>query len=542
MTKKQTKIITVLSVIAVILALMVSSRLWFRFDLTKNKSYTISAVSRNLYRELPDPVSITYFISDRLRSLLPDAGDIEDTIREYTAFSRGKITFNVYDPVKTGLVNAINELGLQSRQVQTVEQDQASFSTVYSGIVIEYLDSIDIIPWVISTDTLEYDITSRIRSLITNTERVIGVLVADSFKRWSEDFTLLNMMLGSAGYNIRLISPGDEIPDSLPALFVFGGADVLDEWAMYRIDRYIQLGGKVLFAVNSVMVDTIYGTLQAWQAENLGLLDMLASYGVIIRPELTLDRTALNMIYQSGNQQGGSSQYRLARYPLWFNILPENGNADHPLSVNFSGLDLYWANPLELIPPSSVEAISLFTSTDSAWLMREQFNTSPEVPYMLELEAESTRGEKILGASLTWTFPSFFRGAEKPVREGSDLQLPDMPLSPDVSRIIVVGDINFASDVINATQAMHNLEFILRAADWLTSSDDIISIRNRQPQAGRLDKISDLTRRSSVMRFSQILNVVLVPLFVIISGLFIASRRKKQSHESITDKEASSDL
>ncbi|MCL2209714.1 MAG: GldG family protein [Treponema sp.] len=539
MTKKQTKIITVLSVIAVILAMLVSSRFWLRLDLTKNKSYTISEVSRNLYRELPDPVSITYFLSDRLKNILPAAGDIEDTIREITAYSRGKITFNVYDPVKTGLVSTINELGLQSRQVQTVEQDQASFMTVYSGIVIEYLDGIDVIPWVISTDTLEYDITSRIRSLLMNTKRVIGVLVADSLKRWSEDFTLLNMLFSGAGYNVRIISPGDEIPDNLPALFVFGGADVLDNWAMYRIDRYIQLGGKVLFAVNSVIVDTIYGTLEAWRAENLGLLDMIASYGVIIRPELTLDRTALNMIYQAGNSQGG---YRLARYPLWFNVLSENANAKHPVSVNFSGLDLYWANPLELHPPSSVEAIPLFKSTDSAWLMREQFHTSPEVPYMLELDAETTRGEKILGASLTGTFPSFFRGAEKPVREGSDLQLPDMPLSPDNSRIIVIGDVNFASDVLNATQAMYNLEFILRAADWLTSDDDIISIRSRQPQAGRFDKIPELERRASVMRFSQILNVVLVPLFVIITGLFVASRRKKQSRENAAEKEAPGDL
>jgi gliding-associated putative ABC transporter substrate-binding component GldG len=527
MTRKQVVIITALSIIAFILALMVSGRVWFRLDLTKNKAYTISKVSRNLHKEISDPVNITYYLSNKLKTIVPAPGEIEDTLREFAAYSKGKIRLTVRDPIKAG-VSRVDELGLQPRQVQTVEQDQASLVTVYSGIVIEYLDKLDVLPWVISTDTLEYDLTSRIRSLINDSERWIGALIGDSFRKWREDFGYLEMTLAEAGYRVRQISMGDEIPENMPALFVLGGAEDMDDWALYRIDRYIQQGGKVLFAVKGVYIDTVYGSVEARLHPNPGLLDMIASYGVIIRQELALDRNALTLQYQTRSQTG-AVQYKIMRYPLWIGVSGESGNALHPVSSGFTGRDVYWASPLELAPPPSVEAVSLFTSSPQAWLMRDAFYTSPEIPYMLEIEANETRGEQILGAALSGTFPSFFRESSKPEREGSDEELPDMPENARQSRIIVIGDTDFATNMINVTQARHNLDFLLRAADWLANDDDIIGIRSRQPQTGRFDKISDPVSRAAVMKITQIINVGLIPLLVIISGIIIAYKRKTRN-------------
>jgi len=530
MTKKQTTIITALSVTAFILALLLSGRFWFRLDLTKNRAYTISKVSRNLRLEIPDPVNITYYLSDKLRTVVPAPAEIEDTLNEYAAYSRGKIRVTVRDPVKAGLTKIIDEIGLYPMEIQTVEQDQASIVTVYSGIAIEYLDRIETLPWVISTDTLEYDLTSRIRAMVADTQRQIGVIAGDSFRQWTEEnFGYLARGLSDAGFRVRVILPGDEIPDTLAGLFVLGGVEDLDEWALYRIDRYVQLGGKVLFAVKGIYIDTLYGSLEARRQQDTGLLDMIASYGVTVRPELVLDRSALNFPYQVSGPYGGVQAGIARNYSLWISVLEENGNPLHPVSASFSGLHLYWASPLELHSSPTVKAQTLFTTTDEAWLMRENFYTSPMVMYMLELEADETRGKKILGASLTGEFPSFFRGAAKPVREGSDEELPDLPSRASPSRLIIVGDTDFATNIIGATQAVQNLDFFTRAADWLVNDDDIIGIRNRQPQAGRFDKILDPVRRVSAMRFSQILNVGLVPLLLIAAGLIASSRRKARS-------------
>lgn len=532
MTKKQTKIITILSVVAFILAILVTRNYWLRLDLTKNKAYTISQVSRNIHRELPDPVTITYYLSNRLKTVVPAPGEIEDMLREYAAHSRGKIRFFVRDPVRAGV--AAEEFGLQPRQLPIIEQDQTSLITVYSGIVIEYLDRIDVLPWVISTDTLEYDLTSRIRSLVSDTERWIGVIIGDQFRHWAEDFSFLNHSLAEAGYRVRLISPGDEIPENTPGLFVLGGSEGLDEWALYRIDRYIQMGGKVMFAVKSVFIDTIHGTIEARHQNDLGLLEMIAYYGVTILPELTLDRNALTLQYQT-RLPNGMVQIRLVRYPLWISVPGDFGNAEHPVSSGFNGIDLYWANPLLLHPDPDVEAAVLFTSSPHAWSMRSSFHTNPEILYLMEMEAEETTGTKILGASLSGVIPSFFRGYDKPVREGSDEELPDLPDTARPSRIIVVGETDFATNMINATQAGQNLEFLRRAADWLVSDDDIIGIRNRQPQTGRFDRVSDPDMRSALMRLSQIINVGLIPLLVIIIGIVRATRRSRKMRVQVAD-------
>ncbi|MDR1586966.1 MAG: GldG family protein [Treponema sp.] len=525
MTKKQALIISILSITAIVLGILVSRRLWFRLDLTKNKAYTISKVSRNLYGEIPDEVRVTYYLSDKLRAIHPMPGEIEDLLREYAAYSRGKIRLYVKDPTKAQLAEQIERLGIQPQQIQTVEQDQASVATVYTGITIEYLDRIEALPVVFSLDTLEYDLTSRIRAMIRGTERQLGVIVGDSYRQWNEDYAYLNQALDRAGYRVRLISPGDEIPGALPALFVLGGSEDLDDWALYRIDRYIQEGGKVLFALKGVYVDTVNGSLEARKLDDKGLAEMTASYGVTVRPELVLDKTALTLQYQT-RTASGAIQVRITPYPHWIGVLPENGSPEHPVSARFGGLDLFWPSPLEIHAPEGIEAVSLFTSTDEAWLMRDDFSTDPNVPYLFERDAAETRGRKMLGASLSGTFPSWFKGADKPAREGSDEELPDMPVEAKPARIIVVGDTDFATGIIGMTRGQHNLDFLLQAADWLGNDDDIIGIRNRETLTGRLDRIIDPVKKARAVGLTQLVNVALTPLLVIVAGLFFAWRRR----------------
>jgi ABC-type uncharacterized transport system involved in gliding motility auxiliary subunit len=533
MTKRQTNVITILSLAAIVLGILISQRLWFRLDLTKNKAYTISPVSRSLSAEIPDQVRITYYLSDKLASVHPIPGEIEDLLREYATYSRGKIRLTVRDPLKAGLTQEVEALGILPQQIQVVEQDQANFTMVYTGIVIEYLDQMDVIPVVFSLDTLEYDLTSRIRALLRGTQREAGFLVGDSGKQWSRDYNFLNQAFVQAGFRVRTLSPGEEIPDALPTLFVLGGVEDLDEWALYRIDRYIQGGGKVLFALEGVFVDENNG-LESRVLVDKGLLSMVSFYGATVKPELALDRSALSLSYQS-TDPSGSRAYRIIRYPLWIGVLAQNGNSAHPVSSGFNGVDLYWASPIELNPPSGVEGVPLFSSTPDAWVQTRNFTANPEMSYQFQQEMDTTRGAKILGAALSGKFPSWFAGVPKPVREGSEEELPDMPAEPKESRIIVIGDSDMASTLVQYTRSDQNFTFLLKAADWLGNDDDIIGIRSRAPLSGRLDTIADPVKRISAMRFARILNVVIIPLVVIILGI-LRSLQRRRSFKTLTSK------
>ena len=515
MSRRQAKVLALLSAAAILLALLLSSRLWVRLDLTRNKAYTISEVSRRLYREIDDQVTITYFVSDRLALAHPMPGEIADLLKEYAAYSRGKIRFIQRDPAKAELLQKVENLGIIPQQIQVVEKNETTLATVYTGILLEYLNRESVIPVVFSLDTLEYDLSSRIRSLLTNRERELGVIVGDANKQWVSEYGLLNRELALAGFNVRQLSPGEEIPALLPALFVLGGAGDLDVQALYAIDSYIQNGGNVFFAVDSISVNT-QGSLEARPVEDKGLLAMLANYGIAVRRAMILDVTALGLSFQT--QSGFGTMVRTVRYPLWIGVQENSGNRNHPLSSRFRGLDLYWASPLELSPPPGVQAEALFTSTDEAWLETENFNTNPNMISGFMDEREATSGAKILGASLMGAFPSAF---ERDALPGKD--------AGKTSRIIVVGDTDFAGTLMQANRGEErNLDFLLRAAEWLSSDDDLIAIRSRE-DVGRLDRLTDRDKRDAAMGFSRLFNMVLVPLGVTAAGLIIVGRRKRRT-------------
>jgi ABC-2 type transport system permease protein len=531
--------------IIIALTILVSRQLWFRWDLTKGKTYTISEVSRKLHNEISDQIRITYYLSDKLKSIHPLPGEIEDLLREYSGFSRGKIQLTVRDPAKAKLTNQVEQLGILPQQINTQEQDQASVMIVYTGIVIEYLDQIEVLPVVFSLETLEYDLTSRIRAMVRGNTRMLGVIVGDGAARWNEYYRYLQSAYMQAGYQLRLIDAGDDIAENIPALLVLGGTENLDGAALYQIDRYIQNGGKVLFTVKSVNIDTESGTLEARLMEDRGLLAMLSSYGVNILPEIVMDKSANDFTYQTRNPNGFVITYQTV-YPQWISVKSENGNPSHPISAHFGGLDLYWANPIELNAHGEVEAEYLFTSTNHAWTLREPFHTNPGVPYLFERDAAETRGVKILGASLSGIFPSWFEGRLKPQRDNPEFsfaepgsaELPDMPLHAKTARIIVAGETDFVTSLPFSIRppgnGRANLEFLIQAADWLCNDDDIIGIRSREYGSGRLEKIFDPDKKASAMKFAKIVNVYMVPALVIIAGIVFALRRRRKQNTNNT--------
>ncbi|MDR2746145.1 MAG: GldG family protein [Treponema sp.] len=526
MEKRQAAILCALSITALVLGFLLSRRLWFRLDLTENRGNTISTVSRNLRDEIPpgDEVRLTYYISDRLASLYPMPGEIEDLLRDYASWSGGRIRFIRRDPVKANMAAELEQLGLIPQQIPIVEQDQSSVVTVYSGLMIEYLDRAELLPLVFSLDTLEYDVSSRIRSLLRGAERQIGVLVGDAYRQWNTHYRFLAQALSQSGYRARLIGAGEEISPSLPVLLVLGGAEDLDRQSLFRIDHYIQNGGRVFFALEGVYVDS-EGNLEARLMEDRGLLTMVSFYGAAVVPELTLERRCRTLEYQI-QAPSGALQFKIVQYPHWFGVFQENANAAHPVTANFTGLDLYWPSHLAANPPPGVEGETLFTSSAESWVLKDNFATNPELGARTGGEDS---GPRILALSLSGTFPSWFRGLAKPEREGEEL--PDLPPAPSPSRIIVVSDTDMVSDILNYTRASYNLDFMIRALDWLGNDNDLVGIRGRAGRVGRLDKIADPAVKLRVMGFAQGLNVVFIPLAFIAAGLFFAWRRRKNNRE-----------
>ena len=87
------------------------------------------------------------------------------------------------------------------------------------------------------------------------------------------------------------------------------------------------------------------------------------------------------------------------------------------------------------------------------------------------------------------------------------------------SRIVVVGSSSWITNSIMGAP-VGNRDLILNMMNWLTSDEDLISIRPKQPEDRRLN-ITGATMRILFMT-----SVILLPMIVIFSGVSVWWKRR----------------
>jgi gliding-associated putative ABC transporter substrate-binding component GldG len=531
--KKRAEIVVFLLGLAIILlAALNSSRFFARLDLTESKAFSISRVSKKLFQEIPEQVHITYYVSERLRKLYAFPQAIEDLLQEYAAYSRGKIRVESLDPLAVGEVTRAEQYGVLPQQIEVVERDETSLAKIYTGIVIQYLDRHETIPLAVRTDALEYELTSRIRKAVSGEERVVGILLGDARRDLQQEY---GRLLGglSADFRVLPLTPGQDVPAEVDALFVIGNSD-LGEFELFPIDQYLMRGGRALFAVDGVAVDFMRG-LVASKLLNNPTLAMLASYGVKVEPELMADKYCQN--FRLPTQILGQVMWQvLDKYPYWITVAGQFASSDNPITAHFTGLDLYWASPLTLSALGERSATGgavvepLITSTPDGWTLDEEpFDTNPEAARMLLFSEPENAGTRVLAASLRGELASWFRGKDIPTREGESRAWQSVVATAKDARLVVVGDADFASNLMDFTEAAYNVGFLTNAAEWLSNSEDLLSIKTRLSRDVRLNRIQDPDHRRAAVLTTEIVNVALIPLAIVGFGVARLLLRRKKS-------------
>lgn len=492
-TKAKQRVLFILTMVLLLMIWLNSAHYFARIDLSADRTHSLSPVSRNLVRELGQPVRVTYYLSDRLRARAPETELLIDLLREYATHSRGMVSLSILDPVIAGLTADAEALGIVPQQIQVIERDQQSLATVYTGVVIEYLDRRRVLPVVFDPSTFEYDVTSAIRNLVSDRTPVIGILLGRREETPEREYQILVGELGRT-HLLRRIEIGEPIPPTIDALFVVGARDI-GPAAAEPIREFLDSGGNALFAVSGVDVDLDTPALPAETASG-SLFDLLRERGVNVRHELVLDRAHRTIPV---TQEIGTARVQtLQPYPHWISVTA--ANPDHPVTAGFSELDLFWSSPIDVGLADDNRIEVLLETTGQAWLMGEPFITAPQQAAGFERDARATRGRYVLGVALTHP-----------------------------GRVVVIGDDNFLSNLIHYTGSAHNIDVVERIAGWLTLDDDLASLRARPRGERRLDRIDDPARRLRVGRTAAVLNTVLVPVVVVVGGVVLNIRRRRTS-------------
>jgi gliding motility-associatede transport system auxiliary component len=176
-TDRYSKYIKLLMYVAVIVLINIAGQtLKFRADLTANKIYSLSDISRKVVATLSEPLTIKVFFT---KDLPPPHNATEqylrDLLKEYALHGNKYFNYAFYDVSEEnegigsdnsgGNRQKARDYGIQPVQIQMYEKDEVKFKQAFMGLVLIHGDIIERIPAITSTAGLEYKLTTAIQKL-----------------------------------------------------------------------------------------------------------------------------------------------------------------------------------------------------------------------------------------------------------------------------------------------------------------------------------------------------------------------------------------
>lgn len=523
----------------VVAAVIINSILIYtRIDLTRNNIYSISDASKEILQDIENTVYVDYYISSTLKLSNDQPQQIIDLLQEYSARSRNKVVFIEKDATKEEFRQELELYGIEAKQIQIVEKEQASFSIVYSGIVVSYQDRYKVMPFAFDSAMIEYQITSKILEVYSDDDRELGVLILDPTLQFEQNFGELNQIL-SADFKIEVLERGQPIEDNIDSLFVLG-AGLADNDTLYYIDQFLMTGKGIYFAVDPASVNLQTG-IQIYE-QNSELLALLEHYGVAVEPLIVADELH-NFIPLN---QGGFQV--IQPYALWVTIGEENVNFEHPITTNFGGFDLYWTSPLTATGDTE-NFIPLFSSSEKAWTISSSplqqnvppqeaaeltdtelplvFEANPDPTNFLALRNNSNEKQYVLTAAVLGPLTSGVDAGLITKPEDAEEYVREVPQG----RFVITGSTVFATNIFRATNAFYNLTFLSNASEWLSNNNKLLQIKSRLVRNTQLNKIQGETKKETLMLIVKLLNMALIPLLIIVVGIIVIVFRKNISRK-----------
>lgn len=164
----------ILYAVVIVLLNVAGLTLFFRFDLTANRIYSLSDASKQAVSTLSEPLNIKVFFSKNLPAPHNNTERyLRDLLTEYAAQAGRYFNFTFYNvSQETDMGDKANpnremarDYGISPVQIRVMENDELKFKNAYMGLVILHGDLIEKIPAITATDGLEYELTGAIRKL-----------------------------------------------------------------------------------------------------------------------------------------------------------------------------------------------------------------------------------------------------------------------------------------------------------------------------------------------------------------------------------------
>jgi len=248
-------ILVLLAILFVTLTILSSVFLkGMRFDLTENDVYTLSDGTRNILKNMDEPVNLYLYFSEDVSRELPQfrsyarwAGEM---LEEFVDRSGGKLTLQRVNPEPfSPEEDEAAAYGLQGVPVG------AAGDTLYFGLVgTNSLDGLQMMPFLQPEKEkfLEYDLAKMVSSLSHPQHRKVGLLSGLDMKPGFDPATqsvreawVIHQQFSQL-FDLQDIQPDTtDLPDDLELLVVVHPKS-LSDGLLYQVDQFVLRGGRLL--------------------------------------------------------------------------------------------------------------------------------------------------------------------------------------------------------------------------------------------------------------------------------------------------------
>lgn len=505
---------------SLVLLNLISLRSFARFDVSREKMYTLAQASKDTLASLEDAVTVTaYFTGELPPPYSSNARYVRDLLEEFRATSKGKLSFEIIDPMSqetqedkdskrevkrdifgrtfrepTSVERELSSLGVQPVEIRVVEDDQMQTKRAYMGLVIRHQENKEVIPVVQQVSGLEYDLTSLIRKMTRKKTPVIGVLQGHEGPRLEEKLNRLNTVLGQT-YSVRPLdlTGKEKVDDEVDALLVIGPRTALQSGELKAIDQFLMKGKSAGFFLDSLQVSL--RSFEQNQADH-GLSGLLSSYGVTLGDRLVADvqSAPLNIEERRG--------FMVVSMPVPYPFIPllQQLEGDSPISKGLGGLAMPFVTQVTAQAAEGRQVAVLARSSPKSWLENKPYNIDPRRDW--RSESITVAGPYDLMVQVSGKLKSHY-ASEAPPSAGSS---PLLTESQAESRLLVVGGSSFLWDDF---MGRPNLALAANIADWLLLDPALLAMRSRGVAGTPLQaEVSDTTRNA--VKFGNALGVPLV--------------------------------
>lgn len=499
----------VIILVGFVAAVIVSNQLFkgWRIDLTENNLYTLSDGTRQILRNIDEPINLYFYYSDQATSGIPSlrsyAGRVREMLEEFEDEADGMLRLSVIDPLPFSEdEDRAAQFGLQGVQLG------ATPDPIYLGLA--GTDSVDneavIAFFQPDKETfLEYDIAKLVNSL-ANPERTVaglisGVDMAGGFNMQAQSMTPPWVVYEQAGQLFEIRNLGTSIDDVDPdiSLLWIVQPKSLPNPTLYAIDQFVLRGGKALIFVDPV------ADLDPAQTEGMpqgmpplgqgsDLPTLFQAWGIEFDAgQVVADAQLALPITTRGSQ-------RPTRHYGYLGVGAEWMSADDVVTADLSVVNFASAGHLKLAEETAASFEPLLTSSRaSAEIPASRFSFLPD-PSALQDGFTPSGEEYVLAARISGTLNSAFPNGRPAttvtsgtVDESNDAADDDnghLASSAEPANVIVVADVDmlgnqmwvqvqnfFGQQLANAFAS--NGAFVINALENLSGSSDLIAVRSR---------------------------------------------------------------